>query len=292
MNIAAPIFFFAQQRETIDEAFPGDIIGIPNHGTLRVGDTLTEGEALRFTGIPNFAPEILRRVVLEDAMRAKQLNKALNDLAEEGVVQIFRPRRRRVADPRRGRYAAARGAGLAAQGRIRRVDPAGGRALRDRALDRERQARRAAALPRCEPLQRRGGPGSGRRCFLPAMPGPCGERSRNGRIFDFSMSVSASRPARVRRGAAKYALHRGDRTAQMAAPGSGFGRAGVARSRQGDGSKNRERIGRSGGDRALRRLARRLVGHVRRGGLAAQIQCGARALYPRYGLPALGPRSR
>jgi peptide chain release factor 3 len=91
MNISAPIFFFAQQRETIDEAYPGDIIGIPNHGTLHVGDSLTEGEVLQFTGIPNFAPEILRRVVLEDAMRAKQLNKALNDLSEEGVVQIFRP---------------------------------------------------------------------------------------------------------------------------------------------------------------------------------------------------------
>jgi peptide chain release factor 3 len=91
MNVAAPIFFFAQQRETIDEALPGDIVGIPNHGTLHVGDSLTEGEVLQFVGIPNFAPEILRRVVLEDAMRAKQLNKALNDLAEEGVVQIFRP---------------------------------------------------------------------------------------------------------------------------------------------------------------------------------------------------------
>jgi peptide chain release factor 3 len=92
MNIAAPIFFFAQQRATIDEAYPGDIIGIPNHGTLRVGDSLTEGEVLRFTGVPNFAPEVLRRIVLGDAMRAKQLNRALNDLAEEGVVQIFRPR--------------------------------------------------------------------------------------------------------------------------------------------------------------------------------------------------------
>jgi len=91
MNVAAPIFFFAQQRETIDEAFPGDIVGIPNHGTLHVGDSLTEGEALQFVGIPNFAPEILRRIVLEDPMRAKQLNKGLNDLAEEGVVQIFRP---------------------------------------------------------------------------------------------------------------------------------------------------------------------------------------------------------
>jgi len=91
MTIAAPIFFFAQERETADEAVAGDIIGIPNHGMLRVGDTLTEGEALRFTGIPNFAPEILRRVMLEDPIKAKQLGRALQDLAEEGVTQVFRP---------------------------------------------------------------------------------------------------------------------------------------------------------------------------------------------------------
>jgi peptide chain release factor 3 len=91
ITVAAPIFFFAQQRETVDEAFPGDIIGIPNHGTLRVGDTLTEGEALRFEGIPNFAPEVLRRVGLGEAIKAKQLNRGLDDMAEEGVVQVFRP---------------------------------------------------------------------------------------------------------------------------------------------------------------------------------------------------------
>ncbi len=86
-----PILFFARERELVQEALPGDIIGIPNHGVLRVGDTLTEGENLRFTGIPNFAPEILRRVRLDDPMRAKQLKKALEDLAEEGVSQVFRP---------------------------------------------------------------------------------------------------------------------------------------------------------------------------------------------------------
>ncbi|HEY8566218.1 MAG TPA: peptide chain release factor 3 [Beijerinckiaceae bacterium] len=91
MGIPAPILFFAQARETTDEAYPGDIIGIPNHGTLRVGDTLTEGERLRFEGLPNFAPEILQRVLIEDPMRVKQLNKALQDLAEEGVVQVFYP---------------------------------------------------------------------------------------------------------------------------------------------------------------------------------------------------------
>jgi len=91
ISLQNPIFFFARERQLADEAFPGDIIGIPNHGTLRVGDTLTEGEQLRFTGIPNFAPEILRRVRLDDPMRAKQLKRALEDLAEEGVTQLFRP---------------------------------------------------------------------------------------------------------------------------------------------------------------------------------------------------------
>ncbi len=89
--IHSPIFFFAQSRELADEAFPGDIIGIPNHGALRVGDTLTEGEAIRFTGLPSFAPEILRRVKLGDPTKTKQLRNALNDLAEEGVTQVFRP---------------------------------------------------------------------------------------------------------------------------------------------------------------------------------------------------------
>jgi peptide chain release factor 3 len=91
MAIGNPIFFFAQERELTEEALPGDIIGIPNHGTLRVGDTLCEGPDLRFTGIPNFAPEILRRVRLDDPMRVKQLGRALEDLAEEGVAQVFRP---------------------------------------------------------------------------------------------------------------------------------------------------------------------------------------------------------
>jgi peptide chain release factor 3 len=89
--VNAPILFFAQQRETTDEAYAGDIIGIPNHGTIRVGDTFSEGEALKYQGIPNFAPELLRRVAIEDAMKTKQLNRALHDLGEEGVVQVFYP---------------------------------------------------------------------------------------------------------------------------------------------------------------------------------------------------------
>ena len=89
--VHSPILFFAQNREVADEAFPGDIIGIPNHGTLRVGDTLAEKPGVRFTGLPNFAPEILRRVVLKDPTKTKQLRKALDDMAEEGVTQVFYP---------------------------------------------------------------------------------------------------------------------------------------------------------------------------------------------------------
>jgi len=89
--VHSPIMFFAQDREIADSAEPGDIIGIPNHGTLRVGDTLSEKNAIRFTGLPNFAPEILRRVVLKDPTKTKQLRKALDDLSEEGVIQVFYP---------------------------------------------------------------------------------------------------------------------------------------------------------------------------------------------------------
>ena len=89
--VHSPILFFAQDREIADEAFPGDIIGIPNHGTLRVGDTLSERADVRFTGLPNFAPEILRRVQLKDPTKTKQLRKALDDMAEEGVTQVFYP---------------------------------------------------------------------------------------------------------------------------------------------------------------------------------------------------------
>ena len=89
--IHSPILFFAQDREIADTAEPGDIIGIPNHGTLRVGDTLSEKNQVRITGLPNFAPEILRRVILRDPTKTKQLRKALDDLSEEGVVQVFYP---------------------------------------------------------------------------------------------------------------------------------------------------------------------------------------------------------
>ncbi len=89
--VHSPILFFAQDREIADTAEAGDIIGIPNHGTLRVGDTLSESNKVRFTGLPNFAPEILRRIVLTDPTKTKQLRKALDDLSEEGVIQVFYP---------------------------------------------------------------------------------------------------------------------------------------------------------------------------------------------------------
>jgi peptide chain release factor 3 len=91
LSVNAPILFFASDRELAEEAFAGDVIGVPNHGVLRVGDSLSESGTLRFAGLPNFAPEILRRVRIKDPLKAKHLKKALEGLAEEGVTQLFRP---------------------------------------------------------------------------------------------------------------------------------------------------------------------------------------------------------
>ncbi|WP_332772511.1 peptide chain release factor 3 [Phenylobacterium sp.] len=91
LSVNAPIMFFASDRELAEEAFAGDVIGIPNHGILRVGDSLSETGTLRFAGLPNFAPEILQRVRVKDPLKAKHLTKALQGLAEEGVTQLFRP---------------------------------------------------------------------------------------------------------------------------------------------------------------------------------------------------------
>jgi peptide chain release factor 3 len=85
-----PLLFLAQDRELADEAWAGDIIGLPNHGKLRIGDALTEGELLHFTGIPSFAPELLQRVRPEDPMRVKHLSRALEQLAEEGAARVFK----------------------------------------------------------------------------------------------------------------------------------------------------------------------------------------------------------
>ncbi|MHB8770096.1 MAG: peptide chain release factor 3 [Syntrophales bacterium] len=83
--------FMAQDRTNVEEAFPGDIIGIHNHGTIQIGDTFTEGEPLQFTGIPNFAPEHFRRLRVKNSLKIKQLQKGLEQLSEEGAVQVFRP---------------------------------------------------------------------------------------------------------------------------------------------------------------------------------------------------------
>ncbi|WP_312127737.1 peptide chain release factor 3 [Brevundimonas sp.] len=91
LSVNAPMMFFASDRELAEEAYAGDVIGIPNHGVLRVGDSLSESGLVRFAGLPNFAPEILQRVRVKDPLKAKHLKKALEGLAEEGVTQLFRP---------------------------------------------------------------------------------------------------------------------------------------------------------------------------------------------------------
>ncbi|MBX3619529.1 MAG: peptide chain release factor 3 [Rhizobacter sp.] len=85
------VTFMSQKRELLDEAFAGDIIGIPNHGVLQLGDTLTEGEALQYTGLPFFAPEMFRSVEVADPLKTKQLRAGLTQLGEEGAIQVFRP---------------------------------------------------------------------------------------------------------------------------------------------------------------------------------------------------------
>ncbi len=91
INAANALTFLANERSMADEAYAGDILGLPNHGTIRIGDTFTAGEELRFTGVPNFAPEIFRRVVLRDPLKSKALSRGLEQLTEEGATQLFRP---------------------------------------------------------------------------------------------------------------------------------------------------------------------------------------------------------
>ncbi len=91
ISLANATIFMAQDRAHVEEAYPGDIIGLHNHGTIKIGDTFTEKEVLKFTGIPSFAPEHFRRVRLKDPLKSKQLQKGLVQLAEEGAVQVFKP---------------------------------------------------------------------------------------------------------------------------------------------------------------------------------------------------------
>ena len=117
MAVANPVLFLAADREVTEEAWAGDIIGIPNHGQLRIGDALTEGEALRFTGIPSFAPELLQACRAGDPMKAKHLDKALLQFAEEGAAKRVQARLRVGVRRRRGRSVAIR--------RARHADRAG-----------------------------------------------------------------------------------------------------------------------------------------------------------------------
>src|SRR3954451_2642938 len=87
----SPMLFFGEERQIAEDAVAGDVIGIPNHGSLGVGDTLAEDAGIRFTGLPAFAPEVLRRVMTGETGKVKQVRQALDDLAEEGLVQVFRP---------------------------------------------------------------------------------------------------------------------------------------------------------------------------------------------------------
>ncbi len=91
LKVPTPVMFLAQERELAEDAYAGDIIGIPNHGQLRIGDTLTEGEKIHFTGIPSFAPELLKSVRALDPLKSKHLGAALQQIAEEGGASIFKP---------------------------------------------------------------------------------------------------------------------------------------------------------------------------------------------------------
>jgi peptide chain release factor 3 len=91
IRLSNATIFMARERSNVEEAYPGDIIGIHNHGTIKIGDTFTTKEPLKFLGIPSFAPEHFRRVLLKDPLKTKSLNKGLTQLAEEGTIQVFRP---------------------------------------------------------------------------------------------------------------------------------------------------------------------------------------------------------
>src|SRR4029077_17025193 len=91
LTVHSPVLFFRQDRHIAEDAVAGDVVGIPNHGALRVGDTLAEDDAIRFTGLPSFAPEVLRGVLHGDSGKVKQVRQALDDLAEEGLAQVFKP---------------------------------------------------------------------------------------------------------------------------------------------------------------------------------------------------------
>ena len=139
ISLQAPQFFFARDRALADEAYAGDVVGIPNHGTLRIGDTLTEGEELNFAGVPSFAPEILRRVRLAGCHEGEEAEAGAAGTGGGGRRAGVSPARRLAGDGRRRRRAAARCAEGAAGGRIRPRGRLGPERVSTRALDQRRR---------------------------------------------------------------------------------------------------------------------------------------------------------
>jgi peptide chain release factor 3 len=91
VKLSSVVTFMASSREQVEEAFAGDIIGLPNHGNMQIGDSFSEGEMLQYTGIPYFAPDLFRAVRIRNPLKIKQLHKGLQQLGEEGAVQVFKP---------------------------------------------------------------------------------------------------------------------------------------------------------------------------------------------------------
>ena len=196
MSVQNPVFFLARERNLAEEAWPGDIIGIPNHGSLRIGDTLTEGAEIRVTGIPSFAPEILRRVRIDDPMKSKHLRHALEQLAEEGVTRVFKPAS--GGDWIIGVVGALQLDVLTARleaeyGLATRLD---GRALPGGALARSRRSRRTRTLSRGRPVAPAPRTMTACRCSSRATPGICARRSRNGQSSGSTKPASSADTAR------------------------------------------------------------------------------------------------
>ena len=181
MAVHNPVLFLARERKLAEEAWPGDIIGIPNHGTLRIGDALTEGEDLRFTGIPSFAPEILRRVRIEDPMKPKHLRPRADAARRGGRDPRVQADQRQRLDRRRRRRACSSTCCTARlAGRIRPRRPGStARPTRRRAgstATAPSSTASATATPRRWPRTT-----TASRSSSPATPGICAPRPRNGR---------------------------------------------------------------------------------------------------------------
>jgi peptide chain release factor 3 len=153
------VTFMSQRREAVEEAYAGDIIGFTTHGGVQLGDTITDGASLQFTGLPFFAPELFMTVILKNPLRTKQLQTGLEQLGEEGAIQVFKPESRRPHAAGRGGPAAVRGGAAPPEERIRLRRAPGRLPVHRRALDHRRHARRAARVHQRLPAT----PGAGRR---------------------------------------------------------------------------------------------------------------------------------